>query len=67
MVSLLRLGLLPFIEGVLGLCDFARERDIGVLGRWEWVGVSCDGTWDSGKARKTMGGGGLGFGGKWVE
>ncbi|GJX93189.1 reverse transcriptase domain-containing protein [Tanacetum coccineum] len=24
------------------------ERDIGVLGRWEWVGVSCDGTWDSG-------------------
>ncbi|GKC03432.1 hypothetical protein Tco_0995042 [Tanacetum coccineum] len=31
------------------------ERDIGVLGRWEWVGVSCDGTWDSGKARKTMG------------
>ncbi|GKF42965.1 hypothetical protein Tco_0126307, partial [Tanacetum coccineum] len=34
---------------------------IRVMGRWEWVGVSCDGTWDSGLGVKTMGEGGLRF------
>ncbi|GJY23417.1 hypothetical protein Tco_0397075 [Tanacetum coccineum] len=29
------------LKGFSGLSDFGRERDIGVLGRWEWVGVSC--------------------------
>ncbi|GKG04785.1 hypothetical protein Tco_0315172, partial [Tanacetum coccineum] len=27
--------------GVLRVECFELERDIGVLGRWEWVGVSC--------------------------
>ncbi|GKF33125.1 hypothetical protein Tco_0106325, partial [Tanacetum coccineum] len=47
------------LGSVLGVVVLAINH--GVLGRWEWVGVSCDGTWDSGKARKTMGKGGLRF------
>ncbi|GJT45320.1 hypothetical protein Tco_0954035 [Tanacetum coccineum] len=40
------------LKGVRVFVYVELERFIGVLGRWEWVGVSCDGTWDSGKARK---------------
>ncbi|GJT45319.1 hypothetical protein Tco_0954034 [Tanacetum coccineum] len=47
------------LKGVRVFVYVELERFIGVLGRWEWVGVSCDGTWDSGKARKTMGKGGM--------
>ncbi|GKA88570.1 hypothetical protein Tco_0810334 [Tanacetum coccineum] len=50
------------LKGCFGLSDCARERDIGVLGRWEWVGVSwCMGRIDSletelGTTKKIMGG-----------
>ncbi|GJW55490.1 hypothetical protein Tco_0099575 [Tanacetum coccineum] len=34
------------------------------MGRWERVGVSCDGTWDSGMGVKTVGEGGMGLAGR---
>ncbi|GJW38298.1 hypothetical protein Tco_0064143 [Tanacetum coccineum] len=54
------------LKGFSGLSDFGRERDIGVLGRWEWVGDSCRGVLGRWFGLKPWGVDGLGFGVKAV-
>ncbi|GJZ27775.1 hypothetical protein Tco_0572422 [Tanacetum coccineum] len=62
--SILTLYLLLFnLKGVLGLCDLPGKGFVGVLGRWEWVGVSCGVYWRGGLGLKQWGEVGLIFGG----
>ncbi|GJS25514.1 hypothetical protein Tco_0454146 [Tanacetum coccineum] len=51
------------LKGVLGLCDLPGKGFVGVLGRWEWVGVSCGVYWRGGLGLKQWGEVGLIFGG----
>ncbi|GJV51880.1 hypothetical protein Tco_1447621, partial [Tanacetum coccineum] len=43
------------LKGVLGLCDLPGKGFVGVLGRWEWVGVSCGVYWRGGLGLKQWG------------
>ncbi|GJZ94341.1 hypothetical protein Tco_0666544 [Tanacetum coccineum] len=51
------------LKGVLGLCDLPGKGFVGVLGRWEWVGVSWEVLWGSGLELKPWEMAGNGFGG----
>ncbi|GKA39675.1 hypothetical protein Tco_0732226, partial [Tanacetum coccineum] len=55
------------LMGIVGLSDIQVGRVIGVMGRWEMVWVSWEGTWDSGLELETVGRGGLGLAGRWLQ
>ncbi|GJY48819.1 hypothetical protein Tco_0438775 [Tanacetum coccineum] len=70
MVCIVRLGLGSFIQALSLLGSWfvlavGKGYRVGV--EWGKVRDSCRGTWDSGMARKTVGNGGLGFGGYDVD
>ncbi|GKE16261.1 hypothetical protein Tco_1423838, partial [Tanacetum coccineum] len=52
------------LMGSSGCVNCQVGRVIGVMGRWEMVWVSWEGTWDSGLELETVGMPGMGFGGK---